>query len=342
MTRYFHLARATLWLLFTFGRAVLYFRWKAMLALDLPNGLVMTAQEQRRLKHYFYGTTYLAAVFGSLHNQAGSKHEKALFTKLSALAYCFDDLVDTVSDAPDKGIIWQDNPEDYGLVADQRGLALHLLHPIYARLSEKQLLLFKGYMHRVFNAETAGKQHIKRSDFEHETALNLDELKQITAEKGGASVLLFRSVLIHTLSNAEEKALSQFGHLIQLSDDIFDLWHDHQAGIETCATFLARKGEVSLMSRIFEEQVLATQLAFRHTSFPPIQVETTLQILHFLISITRVCLERYERLAEQNGLLPLHDRTLMVVDMEKWNNRFRAIFYLLHSDPPILKRKVCA
>jgi len=298
-----------------FSRAAWHFRGAAARSLDLPKGLAIGAKEKRRLKHYFYGTTYLAALMCCLRNQPRSRREKYLFTNLSALAYSFDDLAEAFRDN-DLSVLWQDNPEAFGLAADERGLALHLLHNIYRVLPEPRLGQFQGYMHCVFKVETTGRQ-------------NLGNVEKITAEKGGFSVLLFRSVLEHSLSEKEENAFYQFGYLIQCCDDIFDLWHDRQAGIITIATAHAERSEIELLTQLFEQQVAVTYLAFRQTSYPSKQVETALNMIHCLVSITRLCLQHYSDLERKYGALPLDDRTTMVVDMDIWTNRFRAIRYLL-------------
>ncbi len=257
-----------------------------------------------------------------LRNQPHSGTEKYLFSNLSALACFFDDLVDVFRDGGDSSSHWQDNPEAYGLVADNRGLALHLLHNIYRDLPEKDLGQFRSYMHRVFNVETAGRQRLGN--------LDISILEKITAEKGGCSVLLFRRLLRHDLSKEEENAFFQFGYLIQCCDDIFDLWHDHQAGLATLATYLAERSEIEQLARIFEQQVAITYRAFRQTAYPTAQVETALFSIHFLVCITRVCLRHYLVLERHYGTLPIQNRTAIVVDMENWANRFQAFRYLLH------------
>ncbi len=328
------LFRATLWLFLAFGRAAWYSRWQAMRSLDLPEGFVMDSKEKCRLRHYFYGTTYLAVLMCCLRNQPRSRHEKHLFTNLSALAYSFDDLVDAFGRDDDPGVLWQNNPEAFGLVADQRGLATHLLHNIYVALPGERLGQFRAYMHLVFNVETAGRQEFgiflpAKASTKEGGYWDIGILKKIMAEKGGNSVLLFRSVLSHPLSEKEEKALYQFGCLIQFCDDIFDLWHDRQAGTVTLTSFISERGEIELLVKIFEEQVAATNLALRNTDYACVQVETALHAVHYLVSISRVCLRHYLDLKHKYGTLPLDDRTAIVVDMALWANRFRAVRYLL-------------
>jgi hypothetical protein len=298
--------------------------------LALPHPEMMTSKEKRRLKHYFYGTTYLSIIFCSLRGKTRSLREKHLFTNLAALAYFFDDLTDAFRNRDDSGIIWQDNPEQYGRSADERGLALHFLHNIYAALPPDDLSAFREYMHHVFNIETAGRQ--QSDSFFENNKLIFNELYSITSEKGGYSVLMFRRVLAHPLSAAEQEALFQFGALIQLCDDIFDVWFDLQEGTVTLATHFAQTKDIDSLQSVFDRQVNAVTAAFRQLSggeYTSMRVETTLRIIHFIVSITRVCLKHYADLIAEQGALPLHDRKQMVVDMERWKNRIRAAVAVL-------------
>lgn len=324
MPRYYYLLRATIWLLLAFCQASWRFNTRVSRSLALPEGLRMSAGELRRFKHYVYGTTYLAVVMCGLRGRPRSSSEKYLFDNLAALAFCFDDLVDSFSSSDDSGILWQDNPEAYGIVADKRGLAQHLLDNIYQALPEQNVAQYRLQMHRVFNVEISGKQNDK-----HPGSWGIGELEKTTAEKGGCSVLLFRSVLSHPLSKEEGNALFQFGYLIQLCDDIFDLWHDRQAGAVTLPTFLTTQGRLNFLNKIFEQQVTITHHAFRQLPYPRLQISTGLYTLHFLVSITRVCLYHYQNLGRKHKKLPLDNRTAMVVDMKNWSNRFRAAGFLL-------------
>ena len=197
LRHWYYLSRAAVWLTLAFVRAAWYFRLRALRVLDLPTADTLSSKEKRRLQHYFYGTTYLGAVFGLLRGYPRNNREKRLFTNLAALAYYFDDLTDTLRGKEDTGILWQDNPETYGRTADPSGRALHFLHNIYRALPPGDLDGFRDFMHRVFNVETAGRQSgTLRPDVE--------ELARITAEKGGYSVLLFSLVMSHTLLPAEK------------------------------------------------------------------------------------------------------------------------------------------
>jgi len=318
LRHWYHLFCATAWLALAFARASWYFKNRALHDLALPHPESLTSKEKRRLKHYFYGTTYLSAVFCILRGRTRTRREKHLFSNLAALAYFFDDLVEAFRGNDDSGMLWQDNPEEYGHTADPRGLALHFLQNVYRELPPGDLAQFKDFMHRVFNIETKGRQN-------GDWGLGIGDLERVTAEKGGCSVLMFRRVLAHPLSAEEQEALFQFGYFVQLCDDIFDLWHDRQAGTATLATFFAEKNDVAGLRQVFEKQVSVV----RGGGLTQGGTLTARAAIHFLVGITRVCLRHYDDLQKKHGTLPLDDRAAMVVDMERWGNRVRAAKELL-------------
>ena len=275
------------------------------------------------MKHYFYGTTYLSIIFCTLRGHTRTRREKHIFTNLAALAYFFDDLVDAYRNQDDSGMLWENNPEEYGKTADERGLALHFLGNVYAELPPADLGEFREFMHKVFNVETAGRQTSSTS------ALPIEALQRITAEKGGYSALLFRRVLAHPFAAGEQEAIFRFGHLIQLCDDIFDAWFDRQEGTVTVATTMLEQNKVPELVRLLEEQVALTKKAFFQTDYPYLYSRTAWGAVHFIVTVTRVCLRHYQVLSRQYPQLPLADRHAMVVDMEKWGNRLRSAYYLV-------------
>lgn len=302
----------------SFAGAAGYFRFRALRVLALPGGL--GAAEKRRLRHYFFGTTYLAVLFCTLRGRARSRKEKRLFVHLAALAFFFDDLAEAAGARDAQGNPGPDNPETYGKARDGRGWALHFLQNIQKSLPVSDLPEFEAFMRRVFNVETAGRQR---------ETLSVEELQRITAEKGGCSVLMFRRLLAHPLSAAESEALYAFGLLIQLSDDIFDLWFDCRDGIDTLAVFFAAQNRLPELTQLFDKQVIAVHEAFRQMPYARFSVELSLAVLRYLAALTRVCLRHYQKLQEKRGTLPFDDRAALVVDMAHWRNRFRFVVELL-------------
>lgn len=318
----FRLGYAIHWLALAFIRAYLYFRFEAIRDLGLPADMVLDSKAMRRLQHYFYGTTFLSIVFGLMHGRRRSTTEKYLFSNLAALSYYFDDLADAYRQEDPGEHIWLNNPETYGHRVDARGVSLHLLNNLYRHLPPDSLNEFKAYLHRVFNVETAGRQQTDHT-------LDLEALWAITREKGGASVLLFRRILHVPMSETERDALFAFGGLIQLCDDVSDLWFDHRDGTRTVPLLFAQQHNLPGLRQFFDAEVRRVHTLFEAVDKKPSTFwggpASAWAAVGILVAIARVCLDEYDHLQEKNGTLPLHDRRAMVVDMERWPNRLRLI-----------------
>ncbi len=316
---FFYLFRASVWTALAFLRANWWLGRRAILALRLPFGDALTNKDLRRLQHYYYGTTYLSVVFCALRGRWRSEAEKQLFTNLSALAYFFDDLAEAFEAQKFErktGAAGDLLLFEFAEKTDARGLAVHFLKNVYSSLPPRSGEQFQAFMHRVFEAETEGRKRVEKS-------AQLIDIQRVTAEKGGCSVLMFRRLLAHELDEKEAAAIFDFGHLMQLSDDIFDLWQDQKEGIVTAAT---ARPEADFLAEIFEKQWAATVASFRATGFSKTQKETALRAILGIVAVTRVCLGHYQKLekAAPDGRLPLADRKKMVCDMERWPNRLRA------------------
>lgn len=295
-----------------FARADRYFKEHGLR--DLALSAEQQAQlDSRRHRHYFFGAVFLGAVFGAIRGRALSPTELRRFSTLAALACFFDDLTEG---GPDWGL-----PGDileYGRRADPSGLALVFLGKTRVALSPVHTAGFEESVHRVFQIETEGIQ--KQAQHPGET-----EIARLTAVKGGHSVLLFRFLLAEPLAGQERRALLAFGHLVQLSDDIFDLWHDHRRGTTTMATICAANNTLGTLARHFEGQVEQVFRTFRPIPIQDHRRENALHTVRFLVASTRVCLRHYRHLEKKYGKLPLDDRRLLVADMGKWRLRLRVI-----------------
>lgn len=307
-------------LFFAFSKAF----WRARYGLDrllvLPEKARLSQTELHRLRHYYLGTQYLSVLFCSLRGQGKNDQEQQLFFELSALAAFFDDLVDA-----QRGILRSppDNPITFAQMADERKLALHFFQNVLQMLPKGNQPMFQDYMQRVYSVEIKGQQ------WTHGTEIS--DIEKITAEKGGCAVLLFRCLLQPLPATQEHNALMAFGYLIQLSDDIFDLWFDQQEKVTTLATLLTKSGRVGELEGLFEAQLTRTKQAFFEIPVSRFRIRVALACVHALAAITRTCLLRYQQLTEKSGKLPLENRQMMVVDMAKWSNRLIALRYLLFS-----------
>ncbi|HMX40171.1 MAG TPA: hypothetical protein PK971_01155 [Saprospiraceae bacterium] len=299
---------AALRLVLAYVRAYVYWAAAAPAMLRSMGAQGPSQRELARMRHYHYGSTYLAALFEAHMGRRRTSQERAAFFWLAALAASFDDLSEGAPQHPDGG-----SPEDFGAAHDARGLSLHLLQRVRRGLPLSSGPTFERHLAEVFEAETSASAAggLKPP--------SIQALIEKSARKGGASVLLFRSLLADEAKPEERMLWQGLGALIQHTDDLFDLWHDVQAGISTPATHWAAQNDLLAMhhqARQLAEPVLGSAGRAYGEAY-------------FLVALMRVCLRHYAHLQERRGCLPLAERRLMVVDMERWPNRLRMVAELL-------------
>ena len=307
------LLRAALHLVRVFAGAAML-RRRAYGWLRLPPAQQFPLAAIRRFYHYYWGTSYLAAVFTALSGRDRSGAERRLFARMAALAAYFDDI--------SEGFTAADDPADWpgrSRLLDRRGTALYLLDDLRRSLPLEQAGWFEPALERVYQAEMNNTRGGRPR-----------ELLRQTREKGGNSVLLFRSLLYPPPSEEERGLLFEFGQLIQLCDDIFDVWFDHGAkGQSTLALHFLHRNDVAGLIQLFEKQVDSVKDKFRKASSP--NRNKAWGTVFFLVAATRVALDHYRRLALRYSTLPLQNRAEMVVDMAAWPNRWRLLVMILRK-----------
>jgi len=317
VAHWFYLLAATFRLSAHFAQAFFYWKTRARADLHLPETLKKcSASEIKRRRHYFFGTTFLSAVFCQLRGQKLNPAERRRFSRLAALACAFDDAADQLRRPT------RHTPEELGNRLDDGGLALHLLNLVYAEVPDDALPAFQTNLNQVFHLELSGRQTGSPRPSE-------DELAAIAKQKGGYSVLLFRRLLDAPPTAAEEALAIEFGGFVQLCDDIFDVWFDRQKKIATLAVELLEQNRLEQLQTHFARQVDTLTRSIRQAPGTPFRRETALRMVHFLSSITRVCLRQYAKLEKKRGTLPLDNRLALVVDMGLLKNWWRAACALL-------------
>ncbi|MCB0524999.1 MAG: class 1 isoprenoid biosynthesis enzyme [Lewinellaceae bacterium] len=282
---------------------------------------IFSSTEFRRFRHYVFGVSYLNHIFEALLSRKRTQHEILAGMYLAALASFFDDLLEI-----HRGRLLQmdqlpDNPDSFGNSMDRGQVAQIILQKVYQFLPETNKALFDEYLQQLYKVELQVYTSANEED--------LQAISTITAQKGSAAVLLFRSILIPEPEHAELKFLEAFGFLIQLSDDIFDVWFDHHSGTETLATSYLKNHQLSILTTLFSKQVQAVDGALIRCKYSKHTNNLVKEYVNLLASVTRVCLHRYKQIETSSGEFPMADRSTMVVDMGLIRNQLLAFRYLL-------------
>ncbi len=294
-----------------FLRANWYLKMRMSPDLNLPPSMVLSQNERSRIRHYVFGATYLSIIFCTLRGRRMDRAEQSRVANLAALASLFDDLVDgTKLQTTDLNV--------FSAAADKRGIAMYLLEQLRTRLPVSNLQAFEQCLPRIFLVETTTSP-----------SSDVTALQVVAAEKGGSSVLLFRYLFTPPPSMQEQDTMMSFGHLIQLSDDILDVWFDVRDGNKTMATQLIEDRQLDTLSMHFEQLLHQTKRSFKQLSIPRYRVCLSLVMLDALAAVVHTALFRYAQMEMRLGRLPLTDRQAMVLDMATWRNRLRVGWLIL-------------
>jgi len=177
--------------------------------------------------------------------------------------------------------------------------------------------------------DMAAMVHRSQSDSRLQKAKHPGEeaLRRITFDKGGFSVLFYMSFFYQNMPNADEKLFYNAGALLQLENDLFDVYKDHGDHIVTLVTGGMK---IASIRKIYLEQWAKTKQSLSETSFTQSGKRHFLKILCGLVSRGLVCLDMLQkRENENNGFFDpaVFARKQLICDMEKPVNLLRTMHY---------------
>ena len=171
---------------------------------------------------------------------------------------------------------------------------------------------------RTFNAQQASLQQFNAS-------INDNKITNITFEKGCNAVLLCSYYLDIDTSVAEENCWYYLGSIIQLSNDLFDIYKDIKDGIQTLATRCtnAYAMETFFLNRL---NLLKENIQLLEVSKSKKQTFSIAMAATAVLGL--VAIEQLKKLQGNSSHLPdftVLERKALIVDMEKPINIFRWI-----------------
>tara|TARA_R100000935_G_C2819798_1_gene159173 strand:+ start:109 stop:1140 length:1032 start_codon:yes stop_codon:yes gene_type:complete len=294
-------------------------------SIETNDGSLSKADLKKITDYYALGVPgFLGASFGRLRGKALSESERLVMTYLGGISGLLDDLFDDPHKEwshLEKFIL---NPDSLRPKNSFEALGLQLYLKGLDKASKPEKLKQKAL--EVFQTE---KESISQQGKE----ISKEKIKQLTFLKGGNSFLFYRLCMEHPLEAAEEKLIYQAGGLMQMGNDIFDIWEDTQQGIQTLATYSQNIHE--LTTDFINELNLVVNYA-HSTNFP---IKNILQFIDFiLLGISRVlvCLDQFKELQDSEASLfqpEKYTRKQLICDMELFRNRKAAIkhYLRLHS-----------
>jgi len=276
--------------------------------------------------YQYYGLAVpaiLGEAFCLLHGTKMTQQERMAATCQGAATGLFDDFFDKQK-LPDEILLnFIDHPETVSAQNSNQQLFLTLYRLGLKNLPSRTLSI--EHIHRVFQVQLETRKQALPGLLEA-------EIKDITLRKGALSLLLYRTSFAFTMDAEEQAMLYKLGGVMQLSNDIFDVYKDSRDGIHTLVTDATSiTGLRKYFVEIYDDAVSA---AYR-CSYPRKQITEFLQLLSLAIfSRTMVCLDQFEKNESQsNGVFTpaQYTREALICDMDKAVNKWRSVAYLIRQ-----------
>ncbi|MBS4057489.1 MAG: class 1 isoprenoid biosynthesis enzyme [Bacteroidales bacterium] len=283
-------------------------------------------KEMKKITHY-YGLAVpaiLGEAFGILLAKPMSRNERMALTYLGGATGLFDDFFDK-----------HHLPKDYilDLLRQSRDLIVtnaneQLFLNLYGKALEHAANpdLVRTYSLKIFESEVLSEKQLNPE-------IDIHEIKRITLEKGGVSLLFYRSGMDAAISDEEKVLFFHLGGLLQLENDIFDIYKDHRDGIKTLATTATKIEPLRVTYTTLTDQVIRY---VHETAFSEKNKRQFIDIMLIIIGRGFVCLDmlaRNEKSSNNVFSIDSYSRKDLICDMEKPINMLRTIHYFATYNP---------
>ncbi len=291
-----------------------------------PNDGSIEENDLKKITGY-YGLAVpaiLGEAFAALRGKEMTDKERLASTCQGAMTGLFDDFFDEKRLSEEELIHFIMKPESYTGNSANEKLFLHFYTTALRNAPDVQRMQERLY--QVYRAQVLSKSQVG-------SELSYEVIKDITMRKGAESLLFYRSAFENQFKKGEEKMLYCLGGLMQLSNDIFDVYKDQQQGIQTVVTTAWKIDNVRIYFSALQE--IAYAAAYK-TSYDPRNIQSFLDIISLgIFSRCYVCMDQLEKLEIRSGNVfapQKYQRKDLICDMDTTKNKWRSLrYHLKHS-----------
>jgi hypothetical protein len=260
----------------------------------------------------------LGEAYADLRGKPLSERERTAATFLGASTGLFDDFFDKkeLTDEYVKNLYTY--PETFTGQNSNEQLCNYCWTQALTFATSKSLLL--KFAAKVHEAQIESRKQVSADVAPH-------VIREITFDKGGFSVIFYLALFYDKIPYEDEYLFYNVGALLQLENDLFDVYKDSRANINTLVTM----GEdMELVYALYADQWKKVCLLIKETAYPAKGKKAFASLLAALVSRGFVCLQMLQkRQKENNGKFDPHafSRKQLICDMEKPINLIRTIGY---------------
>jgi len=280
----------------------------------------LTKKDYRKIKSY-YGLAVpaiLGEAYATLREEKLAENERRTLSYLGAITGLFDDFFDNKGFSDEHILKLVEEPNNVKISTEHERLFVNFYTKALESSAHPHQI--KKYFHDVFDAQVLSEKQTSKY-------ITVEEIKSITFLKGGVSLLFYRSGMNALMNEDEKEFLYQFGSLLQLENDIFDIYKDYHDSIKTLATIETNMDKLrDTYNSLWEESrqlVMSSNFSLKgKTNF--------LHAMAVVVSRGYVCfdlLKSKESLTSNKFELSKYERKDLICDMEKPTNIIKSIYY---------------
>ena len=260
----------------------------------------------------------LGEAFCILHGRKMTNRERWAATAQGAMTGLFDDFFDKdfLTDEAVKSLM--NNPDADNNKRSNENL-FNRFYSIALKHADEPLLI-RNSLEKVFDAQVKSKSQTNGK-------LSTGSLQSITFEKGGLSLLFYRSAFKPLLSSTEETLFYELGAAMQLCNDIFDVYKDREAGIQTMITDTRH---ISPVRDLLHQKIAYCREDQFSKEYSPIHFQRFFDYLSVSIfNRAMICLDLLEANEQSTGNqfnVHAYSRAQLICDMDTMKNKLRSAF----------------
>ena len=264
--------------------------------------------------------------FCKLRGKKMTEKERLALTYLGGLTGLFDDFFDrkNLSENHIKSLLTQ--PQE--MEGENSGEKLILKFYLTSLRNSSNPERLTSYSLEIFKVQVLSKKQLSSDVSEI-------EIKDITLQKGGHSVLFYLCSFKEEISETEKKLFYKLGGIWQIENDILDVYKDYTAGIKTMVTTETRINNLRTTYIRQVEQIIHLVI---QTNYPVSNKRRFLESIILFICIGFVALdvlEKNEKKTKDIFRLEKYERKDLICDLEKPVNILKTIHYYLKYNPRI-------
>jgi hypothetical protein len=269
--------------------------------------------ELERIRYYTVQSSITNNWFSSLTGHQMTRNEKQRALYLGALTPVLDSLTD------DTGYTYAAMIEQFNNNQTSAPGNIPLACYLYKQLASLASPTFDAYFNKVMQA-----QDVSLKQFQNDR-LTFDELYAISVAKGGYSTLLYRSVIEQEFIAGEEDAIYLLGGILQLTNDMFDVYKDYKNKQQTLFT---NAGDMKELKNLYWQKIQEMTGKFLTLQYPFKNKRAALLKIMIILSRGIVCINQLlecQRKTDNVFSIQKYSREALICDMEKIGNIMKSI-----------------